>query len=110
MTAFYLRDKETYLSVDWLKSETEVGVEGVVNEVRDTLRTNGYGVSKNGRFSVLNVGHVNRIMSSIFVEHKPTKNNPCHAGICGFAKGQEREVALMLRALVKDEEIYPGIA
>ena len=33
MTAFYLRNKETYLSVDWLKSETEVGIEGAVNEV-----------------------------------------------------------------------------
>lgn len=71
-----------------------------MDEVRDTFIHNGYGLRKNGRFSVLKVADVNQILSGIFVEHKPEDDDPYHSGICGFTREQEKVVALKLRMLV----------
>ena len=52
MTAFLLKENETYLSVNWLKSEGDIGIDRSVDEVRAAFVTKGYGLRKNGRFAI----------------------------------------------------------
>ena len=107
MTAFLLRENEPYLSVNWLMSEGDIGIDRSVDKVRAAFVAKGYGLRKNGRFAILNVGMVRQALPGICVRHKPEGDDLTHSGICGFTKDQEWVVALRLRMLMLC--VYPAI-
>ncbi len=85
-SAFFLRKDEEYLSVSWLEHFGRLGMEELLQEVREhTVLT----PKRSARYAILNVGytinHVNENSErKIKITHEPSNSDPSHSGIRGY--------------------------
>ncbi|MXW15276.1 MAG: hypothetical protein F4100_07205 [Rhodothermaceae bacterium] len=113
--AFQLRDKEKYLSVNWLEYFGKIELDQAVDCVRQVFRNKGYKIRVGGRFASFQIRKVKEAISrhtrlSAAVVHIPSKNDPSHCGIFGYT-GQyslDRLIALEIAKLTHADDIYPG--
>ena len=102
-SAFAIRHGEDYLSVNWLEYfDSRPGV--AIYEVREALIGKAFQLRQGGRFAVLNVGVVKTAVKrhlgrSLHINHLPSKDDPSHAGVFGYAE-VDFMVAAEMRALV----------
>lgn len=110
-SAFKLRYKEEYLSVNWLEFFETSDLPQRIDFVRKAFRDKNYTIKPNGRLAVLRVGEVKDLISRlglypVRVEHLPGKNNPSHSGIFGYT-ASDRLIALEIAGLVRITDMYP---
>ena len=110
--AFRPRRDEDYLSVNWLEYFGAQDARAAVNLVRETFRRKGYGVRKNGRFAVLNIGTAKSAVRGsldrlLRVEYMPLDDDPSHSGIVGFTT-DDLDIAVELRAQLRAADVYPS--
>ena len=110
--AFRPRRDEDYLSVNWLEYFGAQDARAAVNLVRETFRRKGYGVRKNGRFAVLNIGAAKSSVRGsldrlLRVEYMPLDDDPSHSGIVGFTT-DDLDIAVELRAQLRAADVYPS--
>jgi hypothetical protein len=90
-SAFFLRKGEEYLSVSWLEHFGRLGIEELLQEVREhTVLT----PKRSARYAILNVGdtinHVNENSErKIKITHEPSNSDPSHSGIRGYSYEDE---------------------
>ena len=109
-TAFHLRKKEFYLSVQWLESLEQPDRSSTIREVRRVLGLSLH-VRSTGRIAVLNVGeictHVEQASGfSIRVLHEPFPDIPSHSGIHDTAQDEDLIAELIAE---KVHETHPAI-
>ncbi len=114
VAAFTRRQREDYLSVNWLEHFGERDPLATVQRVREAFRDKPYRVAKNARFALLNVAAAKtavnaRLNISLRVEHIPWDNDPSHSGILGYAVADDFAVAAQLRALVGRQDMHPAV-
>ena len=112
-SAFQPKPDEEYLSVNWLEYFGVQDVERAVQCVRLAFGQKGYMVRKNGRFAVLGVDEVLRVIHQAFhrslaIEHRPTSDDPSHAGISGYGM-EDIEIATELCLLLDNDDVYPAV-
>lgn len=112
-SAFQLKPDEEYLSVNWLEYFGLQDVEQAIQRVRLAFQQKGYDVRKNGRFAVLSVDEVSRVIRQTFnrsltIEHRPTCRDPSHAGISGYGV-EDMEIAAELCLLLDDDDVHPAV-
>ena len=110
--AFLPRSDEEFLSVNWLEYCSLPHLEGAVGHVRTQFQRRGYGLRRNGRFAVLNVGTAKtavsqRLQRRLRIDHQPRVGDNSHAGIHGYSS-EDLEVAAAL-ALSIHETVYPAV-
>jgi hypothetical protein len=85
-SAFFLRKGEEYLSVSWLEYFGRLGIEELLQEVREhTVLT----PKRSARYAILNVGDtINHVYENserkIKITHEPSNSDPSHSGIRGY--------------------------
>jgi len=108
--AFELREGESGLSVQWVE-RFEGERQGQVGRIRREMISTGYGLARNGRFAVLQVGAVRKnVVSDLRVEHCPAENNPSHAEILDWPDSQveRNRLAVLMMRLARKGEIFPA--
>ena len=110
--AFLPRSDEEFLSVNWLEYNSLPDLEAAVGHVRAQFGGRGYGLRRNGRFAVLNVGRATAVVSHrlqrpLWIDHQPLGDDDSHAGIHGYSSG-DLAVAAEL-ALTIQETVYPAV-
>ena len=113
LTAFLLNrtKNEKELSANWLR-ERKLGIEGALDFVRRVFKRKPYELKETGRFAILNVGEIRMLQHKLIVKHKRTDDDPCHSeiiGSYGLTLERERELAMDLRNLLSDTDIYPAL-
>ena len=118
--AFWIRPAEEHLSVNVLPGD--LGVEAGLVQIRKILDKKRYDTSPNGRLVVFNTGYVVQYMRKygdmdVRIEHKPTPDDPAHAGIAP-ADGRDtdtwdesrRVMARLLSKIVRENpgSVYPA--
>ena len=64
-TAFKFRDGETHLSVNWLEYLKASDWDSAINMIRDVFRRKDFDIRRNGKFVVLNMGDIKKIIHSL---------------------------------------------
>ena len=111
-SAFQLRDREEYLSTNWLEYFHSTDRDVQIADVRQTLLDKGRNVARSAYFAVLNVGvSIDRCRQTLNVEIRfinlGESGDPSHAGIYGLTE-QPDQVALALAKSVSPAEVYPA--
>lgn len=111
--AFQLRSGESYLSVNWLEHGDTRDIAAAMRTVRDKFLGRGYGLRRNGRFAVLNVGSAKNAVSqalghSLNIDHMPRDDDQSHAGIQGY-QPDNLAVALELKMLITRSAVHPAM-
>lgn len=102
--AFQLKDKETYLSVNWLEF-FKTGSRGAqIEAIRHAFESKGRSLQEKARFAVLNVGDV-RVLSTpdnmkLKILHKPELLDPSHSGVFGLQHDSDMIVEALLANMV----------
>lgn len=113
-SAFAIRSGEGYLSVNWLEHfGVPGGTDAALNRVRETLRSKGFRLRSNGRFTLLNVGTVKTTIRrtfrrSLHIDHLPLPDDSFHAGILGYTE-RDRMIAAEIRAAVRAEDVRAAV-
>ena len=112
--AFELRPGEDHLSVNWLECFGAPNREAAVDRVRNAFKAKGYGLGRNGRFAVLNVGAAKTAVSEtvdgpVRIEHLPVDDDESHSGIFGYT-ANDLAVAVSIKALVNRDNVFPAVA
>lgn len=110
--AFLPRRDEEFLSVNWLEYCGLPDLEAAVGQVRMQFQGRGYGLRRNGRFAVLNVGTAKAAVSQqlqrqLRIDHQPRDGDESHAGIHGYSC-TDLAVAAEL-GLVSHGTVYPAV-
>ena len=103
--AFWIRPIEEYLSVNVLPGDLEV--KAGLAHTRKILTKKRFDTNTNGRFAVFNAGCIMQFMHeygmNIKIEHRPSPDDPTHAGIApaerGDASARHESTRIMARAL-----------
>lgn len=115
--AFQLRESEKYLSINWLEYFDGPDKESRIEKIRGNFLDKGFGLSKAGRFAVLNVGkakdHVfknSRDQNILTIKRKPALNDPSHGGIFGIDLDIDLDVVLISELLAEtvENKVFPG--
>ncbi len=90
-SAFFPRKDEEYLSVSWLEHFGRLGMEELLQEVRQHIILKA---SNKAKYAILNVGdtinHVNENSErKITITHEPSNSDPSHSGIRGYSYEDE---------------------
>lgn len=86
--AFYPRNGEEYLSVNWLEF-LDAEVRGAaIRQVRECLCNKGFGIGASAKFVSLEVGAIKEKLDELSngcsaVTHQPCEDDPSHSGIFG---------------------------
>lgn len=108
--AFVPRKGESGLSVQWVE-RFEGERQDQMERIRQEMTSTGYGLARNGRFAVLQVGAVRKdATANLRVEHCPADNNPSHAEICDWpdSLAERNRLAYRLQWLARKGEIFPA--
>ena len=110
--AFLPRSDEEFLSVNWLEYCGLSDLEAAVGHLRTQFQGRGYGLRRNGRLAVLNVGTAKAAVSQqlqrqLRIDHQPRVGDESHAGIHGYSS-TDLTVAAEL-ALAIHETVYPAV-
>ena len=114
--AFLLREREQFLSVNWLEHFHVSDRQIQVSSVRDSLARKNFSVNPNGRFAVLNVGvadqQVRRFQGvRLLFQLLGQTSAPSHTGIFGYGPAsvdsKSYDIAQSWAELVQEE--YPAI-
>ena len=114
VSAFELKKEgEEYLSVNWLEYFDAPDRAAAVNEVRRAFLDKGYGLRKNGRFAVFNVGAAKTAVRegagrTLRIDHVPLDDDLSHAGVFGYTE-DDFAVAVELKALVNYRDVYTAL-
>ena len=114
--AFLLREREQFLSANWLEHFHESDRQIQVSGVRASLAGKNYDVNPNGKFAVLNAGFAGQRIRQVhgvrlLFQLLGQASDPSHAGIFGYGppsvdpKGYD--IAQSLAESVQEE--YPAI-
>ena len=111
-SSFLLREGEEYLSVNWLEYLRQQDLPTALDLVRASFRTKGFGLARNGRFSVLKVGAIKAAAAeaagrTLHLTHLPSRLDKSHAGIFGYAP-EDLAIAAELAGLVTSREVHPA--
>ena len=111
--AFKPKQREGYLSVNWLEYFGETDLDAAVERVREVFRSKNYQVRPNGRFAVLNVAAAKTAVqegvgTSLCINHLPLHDDESHSGILGY-DSHDLAVAVELRALVSHQDVHPAV-
>ena len=115
--AFMPRDGEEYLSVNWLEYFSASSSADQISQVRETMQSAGFRLSRNGLFAILQIG-VSRaeVKDKFEVEiefvHEPLPNDGSHAGIYGLPTHDYEllsDIATQLAYHVTDQGLLRGI-
>lgn len=87
--AFMPRNGEEYLSVNWLEYFSAPASADRINQVRETMQSAGFRLSRNGLFAALQIGLSRAEVKDKFevdIEfvHEPLPSDGSHAGIYGL--------------------------
>lgn len=90
-TAFRLREKEKYLSVNWLESLRRPQPSDAIDALRDVFNRK-FSLSKRSLIAVLDVGKTKKYIfeestdsRALKFVHKPGFNDESHSGIYGYS-------------------------
>ncbi|MDA2933375.1 hypothetical protein MYX82_03425 [Acidobacteria bacterium AH-259-D05] len=88
-SAFMLREKEEYLSVNWLECLHNSDRNRQIHDLRRVLEGKGFSLGKTAIIAVLNVDevidHVQQTVNrTIDVLHEPEPEDPSHSGVFGY--------------------------
>ena len=110
--AFFLRDGENGLSVNWLEYLTCSNREEEIEKVRNILNTK-LTLKPRARIAVLNVGKTRKKVleessdsRNLEVIHTPSSIDPSHNEICNINPEQELIAELILQSVY---QVYPAI-
>ena len=108
-TAFEPREGESGLSVQWVE-RFEGEREGQMDRIRQEMTSTGYGLAKNGRFAVLQVGAVRKNAVNLCVEHCPAQKNHSHAEIRDWpdSRIERNQLAVLMMRLARKGGIFPA--
>jgi hypothetical protein len=111
--AFQLREREEYLSTNWLEHFHPADRHIQLAGVRQTLLDKGRTVARSASFAVLNVGTaVERCQQALNLSIRfislDEPSDPSHTGIYGLTEEPD-QVALSLAKSVNPSEVYPAI-
>lgn len=110
--AFKLRAGEPYLSVNWLEHSGTRDMATAMRTVRAKFLGRGYGLRRNGRFAVLNVGSAKEAVfqaleDSLSIDHMPLDDDQSHAGI--RYPPDDLAVAAILNMLITRPAVHPAM-
>jgi len=110
-SAFRLRSKEEYLSVNWIEFFEKLDIPQAIDCVREVVQRK-MDIKFKGRFVSMHVGRLKQIVSikstgPCDVIHLPTKNDESHSGVVGY-NDQNRLSQFDIVRLIKKEDIYLG--
>lgn len=111
-TAFRLRkDKEQYLSVQWLECLQQSDRLSEIRDLRRILSSNNFKLGPKGKIAVLNVGSVCDYVEAcsqfkIRVLHEPKAGDPSHSGIHDTIQDERLISELIAEKVI---ETYPAI-
>ena len=113
VAAFQLRSGEEYLSVNWLEHSGTRNIAAAMRAVSAGFLGRGYGLSRSGRFAVLNVGSAKQAVfealgHSLSIDHMPSEADQSHAGIHGYPP-DDLAVAAELAMLIARSAVHPAI-
>ncbi len=110
--AFRLKEDENSLSVNWLEYFDSPDKKYQIDKIREAFINKDFGLRKNGKFAVLNVGkskdHVlqnSPDQNTLIFKHEPEPNDPSHSGIFGL-EFEDSLIPVLLAEKV--EGIFPG--
>ena len=105
--AFLLRDRESFLSTNWLEFFNQSDRKLQISGVRNALYRKNFRVNPNGTFAVLNVGLTVRQISGPDLYFMPLgdTNDPSHTGVFGYEAG-DTDAAAAIAKLVT--ELHPA--
>ena len=111
--AFLLREREEYLSTNWLEHFNPADRPIQIAGVRQTLLDKGRTVARSASFAVLNVGaaveHCQRALNlSIRFINLGQSGDPSHAGIYGLTETPDRAAQALVKS-VNPNEVYPAM-
>ena len=107
-SAFALREKEEYLSANWLEYFNEgMQFPELLRKTRETVGQS-LNLPHNGRFAKIHVGDAKRKIKGVRIQYRPVDNNPAHAGIYPPSE-KNREITLELANLVSDSDIFSAV-
>ncbi len=109
--AFEIREKDEFLSVNWLEYWSSSDMGKALGCVRGELSLSR---RPGGRFAVLRVSQIKGAIDRLTqrksaVTHQPTPEMESHAGVFGFFQN-DREVAAELARIVTTSAVFPAIA
>jgi hypothetical protein len=110
-TAFQLRQRDDYLSVNWLEflrlnhRQEEIGV------IREILRSK-LTLGSKAKIAILNIGEIIKYVRSnsldsrkLSILHEPENNDPSHSGIYGYGYDDQLIADLIAETI---QEIHPA--
>lgn len=111
--AFYIRENESFLSVNWVEYFQKPDFPAAIHRVREVFQAKGFRLAHRGSFAVLRVGAVNGVVNknqgtTFRIYRMPSANDPSHAAIYGYGPG-DFAVAAELAALVDPQDVYPAV-
>jgi len=113
--AFKLRDKEEYLSVNWLEYFNTPNIVQAIDCVRQVFRDKGYSIGREGRFVSLKVRKIKNVILKhsdrpARVMHLPTKKDPSHCGVFGYTGhiSTDKLIALKIAKIAHASDVYLG--
>ena len=112
-TAFELRDREDYLSVNWLEFFETQYLSQAVNSVREAFKKKNFNVKSKGGFISLRVDQIIEVIQHnshlpARIIHLPSKNDPSHSGIYGIPPSHET-ISSQIAELAHIENMHQAI-
>lgn len=113
--AFYLRDDEAYLSVNWLEYFGLPSTHDAIGKIRESFIARSFRLGKGAKFASLQIDDIKRILHKhkrprLSFTHQPLEKNCSHSGIFGLPEGEDPLAALLLVALLKPDCVFPARA
>lgn len=111
--AFQRRSGEPYLSVNWLEHSGTRDIAAATRAVSAEFLGRGYGLRRNGRFAVFNVGSAKGAVfqalgHSLSIDHMPLDDDQSHAGIHGYPP-DDLAVAAIFKMLITRPSVHPAM-
>lgn len=112
--AFLFRERDSYLSANWLEYFRKPDRADALECVRHALRDKGFTIRPTGRLAVLNVGAAKEAALGVgnrtfYIQYRPEPDDPSHAALGGY-EPDPMLVALALQSLVRSENVYEAVA